>query len=135
MIYDSRSIIERMKQVEKVTGDKELAERIGVEAGTLSKWKNRNSLPVERLVAFATEKNISVDWLVFGTEKAQLDTAQQMALLAFNALNDQQKLQAITFMSGLQNGTTSGVNMTANGNGNNQQVFSGSVDEVVGIKK
>lgn len=135
MIYDSRSIIERMKQVEKVTGDKELAERIGVEAGTLSKWKNRNSLPVERLVAFATEKNISVDWLVFGTEKAQLDTAQQMALLAFNALNDQQKLQAIAFMSGLQNGTTSGVNMTANGNGNNQQVFSGSVDEVVGIKK
>lgn len=135
MIYDSRSIIERMKQVEKVTGDKELAERIGVEAGTLSKWKNRNSLPVERLVAFATEKNISVDWLVFGTEKSQLDTAQQMALLAFNALNDQQKLQAIAFMSGLQNGTTSGVNMTANGNGNNQQVFSGSVDEVVGIKK
>lgn len=103
MIYDSRSIIERMKQVEKVTGDKELAERIGVEAGTLSKWKNRNSLPVERLVAFATEKNISVDWLVFGTEKSQLDTAQQMALLAFNALNDQQKLQAIAFMSGLQN--------------------------------
>lgn len=128
-------IFERMKGVINARTDKELREELGAYQSTFSNWKNRNSLPLDVATDFAQKHSVDLNWLLLGEDKQQLDTAQQMALLAFNALNDQQKLQAIAFMSGLQNGTTSGVNMTANGNGNNQQVFSGSVDEVVGIKK
>lgn len=134
-LIDVCLIIERMKQSVKATTDKELGEKAGFPKKNVSNWRVRNSIPFELLVEFAQTHNLSVDWLVFGTEKAQLDTAQQMALLAFNALNDQQKLQAIAFMSGLPNGTTSSVNMTANGNGNNQQVFSGDTLQVNGFVK
>lgn len=64
--FDVRLIIDRMKSVESVRNDKDLADRIGVEAGVLLKWKTRNSIPFERAVEFANNKRISIDWLVFG---------------------------------------------------------------------
>lgn len=134
--FDSCLIIERMKQAISVREDKELALSLNVQAGTLSKWKTRNSLPIETLLEFAEHYQISVEWLIYGRSSQQLDTAQQMALLAFNALDEKKKLEAIAFMSGLKNAQpNSGINLTANGSGNNQQIFHGEVSEVTGIKK
>lgn len=104
--FDSRSIIERMREIEKVLNDKELAERIGVEAGTLSKWKSRNSLPVDKIVAFSNAKGVSLDWLISGKAYEQLAPDETVFLTAYRQLDQTQKAALIVQMSGLGNTQT-----------------------------
>lgn len=131
--FNSRLIIERMREVEQVQNDKELAERIGVEAGTLSKWKNRNSLPIDKIVAFSNENSVSIDWLISGKQVEQLAKDETLFLTAYRQLDQTQKATLLLQMSGLNNGTNG--NVVQSGDGNNHQVFHGDVKEVTGIKK
>lgn len=132
--FDSRLIIERMRKIENVQNDKDLAERISVEASTLSKWKSRNSLPIDKILTFANDKGISIDWLISGKEAEQLATDEQMMLLAYRQLSPTQKVNLMMQMSGLGNGASGGVVQNGDG-GNNNQVFNGNVREVTGIRK
>lgn len=101
IFFDSRIIIDRMKQLEKVADDKNLAERLEVQSGTLSKWKNRNSLPIEITCAFAQRHNISLNWLILGKESPALGEMETELLARFAKLDFKQKLE---LLHSLENG-------------------------------
>ncbi|MDG6312383.1 helix-turn-helix domain-containing protein [Glaesserella parasuis] len=139
IIFSTAEIFQRLRKKTGLATNKELAELLEVNEKTMSGWINRNSLPMEVLILMAEKFNVSFDWLITGESKeSKLETAERMLLTAFKDLDDNQKMQAVTFVGNLASGTYSsgqGVNQTAHGNGNNQQVFSGDVGEVTGIKK
>ncbi|MFU2127806.1 helix-turn-helix domain-containing protein [Gallibacterium anatis] len=115
IFFDSKAIIERMKLTCGVTGDKELASLIGTYPSTLSGWRNRNALPAKEIFAFANQHNISLDWLVYGKPDTLNDT-DKLCLAAFHALDDEQKLQALGFLTGLKTQKSNGINQSAGGN-------------------
>lgn len=132
--FDSRLIIERMKQVLELKEDKELREFFGVAQSTFSSWKNRNAIPFETVINFSLEHNLDLNWLILGNSNSeQLATDEQMMLLAYRQLDPTQKMNLMMKMSGLSNGTSGGV--VQSGDGNNHQVFHGDVNEVTGISK
>lgn len=101
IFFDSRSIIERMKQLEKIADDKNLAECLEVQAGTLSKWKIRNSLPIELACVFAHRHNVSLDWLILGKESPTLGEMETELLARVAKLDFKQKLK---LLNSLENG-------------------------------
>lgn len=102
--FSNSLIIERFKQVTNSRTDRELAEKLNLSASTLANWKNPTKTKptlAELIFDYAERNNLDLNWLILGKELQDRDTAQQMALTAFNTLNDQQKIEAIAFMSGL----------------------------------
>lgn len=67
-----RDIVDRMKSVIGVSKDVDLADHLGGARSTLSVWKKRGSIPVDECIRIATEKNISLDWLMLGRGEPQL---------------------------------------------------------------
>lgn len=135
--FDSRLIIERMKQVLELKGDKELRAFFGVAQSTFSSWKNRNSLPADVFINFANERKVDLNWLLLGVGESKVEklaSDEEMMLFAYRKLTPEQKINAIAQMSGLGN-STNDVSLTANGNDNNQQIFHGSVGEVIRVNK
>ncbi|TGZ98133.1 chromosome partitioning protein ParA [Rodentibacter pneumotropicus] len=112
---DSYSILERMKSFLNIRNDEDLGIELGKEpekaATAVRNWRSRNNLPFEVIIEFAKVHNLSLDWLIFEHKENQLDTAQQMALTAFNALDDQKKVEAIAFMSGLSQSSKGAINI------------------------
>lgn len=133
-ILNSRSIIERMKSVLSVSTDDELAQIINKPSSTIRNWRNRNNFPFEVAIEFANTHSLTLDWLVLGKEENTQDEMETELLARFAKLDFKQKLKLLT---SLEDGdfAKSGTHQTAHGNGNNQQVFSGDVGEVVGIRK
>lgn len=133
VFFNSRLIFERMKEIKGRKSDKDLAISLDVAATTLANWKNRNNLPVEVILTFAHNNNVSLDWLIFGKEnKPALDEMEQMLLNNYKRLDPAQKLQ---LLNASLNGVGSGVNQVANGDNNKQQLITGNVGEVTGIRK
>ena len=106
-MLDVRLIIERMKEVLGKENDKALSEELGVARTTFSNWKNRNNMPIDMILTFAQNYNLSLDWLITGKEKTQaLKATEKMLLTAFNELDDKQQLQAVVFVGNLAQGGT-----------------------------
>ena len=104
-MLDVRLIIERMKEVLGKENDKALSEELGVARTTFSNWKNRNNMPIDMILTFAQNYNLSLDWLITGKEKTQsLKATEKMLLTAFNELDDK---QAVVFVGNLAQGGTS----------------------------
>ena len=113
-------VIERMKNAVGLKNNKELAAFLQMPASTLSNWKSKNSMPLEVVADFAQKENLDLNMLVFGQEKeSSLAADLKIALLAFNDLNDRQKLDAIAFMMGLKTQSASAISHTVNGSENN----------------
>lgn len=107
-MLDVRLIIERMKEVLGKENDKALIEELGVAQTTFSNWKNRNNMPIDMILTFAQNHNLSLDWLIYGKDKTQaLKATEKMLLTAFNELDDKQQLQAVVFLGNLAQGGTS----------------------------
>ena len=64
MKIDKKQILNRFKEVKKITSDIELAQFLGISRGTLSNWKARNSLDFELL--FSKCEHESLHWLITG---------------------------------------------------------------------
>ena len=104
-MLDVRLIIERMKEVLGKENDKALSEELGVARTTFSNWKNRNNMPIDMILTFAQNHNLSLDWLIYGKDKTQaLKATEKMLLTAFNELDDKQQLQAVLFVGNLAQG-------------------------------
>lgn len=69
-----RDIVDRMKSVVGVSKDVDLADHLGGARSTLSVWKKRGSIPLDECIKLALDKNISLDWLMLGRGRQQLDT-------------------------------------------------------------
>lgn len=103
--FSVRLIIERMKEVLGKENDKALIEELGVAQTTFSNWKNRNNMPIDMILTFAQNHNLSLDWLIYGKDKTQaLKATEKMLLTAFNELDDKQQLQAVVFVGNLAQG-------------------------------
>ncbi len=99
-------IIEQLKKALDKKTDKDLAEFLDLPKQTISNWKNRNNMPLEKIIEFSQRFNLSLDWLITGESKeSKLETAERMLLTAFKDLDDNQKMQAVTFVGNLASGT------------------------------
>ncbi|KAA6209295.1 helix-turn-helix domain-containing protein [Avibacterium paragallinarum] len=116
---NSYEIIERMKKICVVHSDKELAEIIGIAAPNINKWRSKNSVPFDPILKIANTYDVSIDWLIYGKNvDAELSTHEKMALLAFNDLDEREKLESIAFMTGMKNKVIS-ISQTVHGSANN----------------
>lgn len=119
---NSLEIMDRMKKISNVSSDKGLAEILGIAPQSITKWKNNDLVPFEQILKIANTYDISIDWLIYGKNASnELSTHEKMALLAFNDLNERQKLNAIAYMTGLHQESEKqpAIVQTANGDGNN----------------
>ncbi len=65
-MINAEEIIKQMQSTCGAETERGLAKMLGVGASTVNSWKLRNSVPLEYLVRVALDKNVSLDWLVFG---------------------------------------------------------------------
>ena len=53
--------------------DLEFCEKFDIKANTLSTWKKRGTIPYDLLEKISQNKNISLDWLVFGNKEIKVN--------------------------------------------------------------
>ena len=63
----------RLKRRLGADSDAGLAERLDVTASTVANWRRRGSIPYAVCVQVAMEKGMSLDWLILGEERPELD--------------------------------------------------------------
>lgn len=110
-------IIERMKSIAGMKEDQDLAKFFDIGKSTIANWRRGTAISLNNIMSFAQFYNVATDWLLFGKESSTLATDEKMALLAFNDLDDRQKMEAIAMMSNLKNGSTNAL-QSINGDGN-----------------
>ena len=65
--------IDRLKQVYNKKTDVSLAEVLGISKITVSGWKKRKAIPAEIFKRVAQNENISMDWLLRGIGKMNIE--------------------------------------------------------------
>lgn len=106
-IFYADAVLERMRKIYEFSSNRELAAYFSISDTTISNWKTRNSVPLEFLLRASNEKDVSLDWLIYGKEKTQaLKATEKMLLTAFNELDDKQQLQAVVFVGNLAGAAT-----------------------------
>ena len=65
------TIISRIKYIEEIVTDTQVAEILKVTPYTLSMWKKRQSIPYQILVDYCKNKKLSIDWLLTDEVKSQ----------------------------------------------------------------
>lgn len=60
---DLSKIIDKIKKIENITEDKEVAKVLGIKADTLSQQKIRNSIPYKHIINYCNSRNVSLDAL------------------------------------------------------------------------
>lgn len=125
--FSTNETIERLLKIYSVRTMKELSLVLGGSESLVANWNKRDAIPFENLVIIAREKNVSLDWLVYGKEDnaRTLNPLEELILTAFNALDDKAKLQMISLMN---NGgqSSNGVNQVSGDHGVNN--YQGSVN-------
>jgi hypothetical protein len=61
---DIHKILERVKLVNGITKDSDLSKLLNLKQSTISTWKNRGSIDIEKI--FAICKGVDKDWLLYG---------------------------------------------------------------------
>ncbi len=61
-----RQVLDRLKALEDVRNDVDLAGPLATNKRNVSAWKERGSLPWERLHAYCQRRQISLEWLING---------------------------------------------------------------------
>lgn len=98
---NNTEIIERMKIIAAVKEDQELAEILNIKKSTISNWKRGTAISIAYFSFLSQKYDADLNWLLTGMEKVQeLSTHEKMALIAFNDLDERQKLNAIAYMTG-----------------------------------
>jgi phage repressor protein C with HTH and peptisase S24 domain len=59
-------IIDRIKELKKVSGDQEVADLLGMSRTALAERKRRESIPYDELVIFSDREGVLIDWLLTG---------------------------------------------------------------------
>lgn len=67
-----RQVLDRIKQLEGVSADAELAEPLGSNKRNVSAWKERESLPWGRLYDYCQRNNVSLEWVLNGRGAIQV---------------------------------------------------------------
>lgn len=67
---DFAAIVARVKSLYEVNKDSDLAAVLGVNRQTVYSWKTRNVIPLEKCMQIATDRQVSLDWILFGQDHA-----------------------------------------------------------------
>ena len=95
----------------------EIASKCGVSKRTYIYYEQGERVPNTDFLAALTQIGGDVMYVLSGIRGvAQLSSLENMVLNAFNALNDEEKLQALGFLTGLKGQKSSGVSQVAHGN-------------------
>lgn len=125
--FNIEETLRRMRKIYAVEMNKDLSVALEIGKSTISGWISRNAIPNEVLFKVSEEKNVSLDWLVYGKEEQgrKLDPLEELALVAFNALDDKGKINALSLMNGhSQSSPSNSISQNAGDNSVNN-VFSG----------
>lgn len=125
--FSTDAVIKRLFKLYSVRTMKELGDALGLGRGAVSNWNVRQSIPFEVLIKIQQEKGVSWDWLIDGKEEQgrKLDPLEELALVAFNALDDKGKINALSLMNGhSQPSPSNSISQNAGDNSVNN-VFSG----------
>jgi hypothetical protein len=60
-------IIERVKIINKIHTDHEVAKILGISKANLSNYRSKGSIPYDALSNYCERENLSVDYILFGT--------------------------------------------------------------------
>jgi len=83
---ESQKIIEKIKEIlqseqeGKRVYDKDVAKALGISKESLSHFKKRGRVPLEQIVYFCAERNISINWLLFGQSPKLLEEESEKYL-------------------------------------------------------
>ncbi|MBI1208371.1 MAG: hypothetical protein GC191_13935 [Azospirillum sp.] len=80
MEYDAAAILERMKPEADAQNDTELAQKLGVPRPTLTSWRKRGSVPLEKCLEFADRHLISLQWLLTGDGKKHVSGERPLSI-------------------------------------------------------
>ena len=70
---DSASrVVDRLREVLGCASDADLARALGVQPSTPGNWRSRGSVPYAQAAAIATQRGISLDWLLLGQDRPAL---------------------------------------------------------------
>lgn len=90
------AVLDRLKDVFRVSTDSELARALNSSAQTVSSWRARNSVPYAICVQIANDRGLSLDWLIRGIQDEHvkatsgnddLTPRERILLDLFNGLN------------------------------------------------
>lgn len=104
--FNFNDVIERVKKSLKIKNDCDVAEKLGMKAGTFNARKKSNSLPYEEILVLANAEKLDFNWLLTGegemyrngTEKSeQIDPELQSIIDVCKALNDRDKRAVLLF--------------------------------------
>ena len=70
---DTKIIIERIKMIEGVGKDKEVAELLGIDQRNLATAKSRGIIPYQKLVRYSNMSGASLDYLLHGRGPKKLE--------------------------------------------------------------
>jgi hypothetical protein len=63
---DANAIIDRLRQVYGVTTDTALSQELGLGTSAPNNWRTRNAPPYAICAQVAADREVSLDWLIFG---------------------------------------------------------------------
>ncbi|MCK9454831.1 MAG: helix-turn-helix domain-containing protein [Bacilli bacterium] len=81
---DAKDVLYRIKQIEKIQNDKDLADLLEINYNTLRGWLQRNSLQFEPIIEYAKKNNIDLNY-IFGTKNTQsIENIESPSIIALN---------------------------------------------------
>ena len=66
-------IFTRLYEKIGITKDSEFCKRYKIASSTLSSWRNRNSIPFEKILEITQNEGISIDYILKGKEDIKLN--------------------------------------------------------------
>jgi len=66
---DKKNILDRLSESLGCSNDTELTKLLGVARTTLSSWRSKSSIPIDKLSEIAKKYDLSLDYLVFGKKQ------------------------------------------------------------------
>lgn len=77
---DANKIIKRVKECLQIKRDVELAILLDVKQNTISSWKKRNNIDLNKIISICEPTGISIDYLLYGKcEKCKLSNQIEQA--------------------------------------------------------
>ena len=72
MNSSQKEVFNRIKQLEGLEFDQDLAEPLGVPVPTLHSIRRRGTIPWERIVEYAEKNDVSLEWLIHGHQPVRV---------------------------------------------------------------
>lgn len=91
-----------MKLKERNSSKLELAETLKIRRPTLSEWKRTGAIPnAEVAIRIADYLNVSVEWLITGSDKSGYSDEEHELILKLRSLSDTNRNVVFTFVNAL----------------------------------